>query len=223
MITDPWQHRDGSLLNKTVMVPCPDPTGVHRAARVARLAQISGLLPEELALTLDDVAANGVGTAGMVSVARQFVADPRGILTLWGGYGNGKTLILQAIVNEFRTRHNIVGTYVRLYDLIEYIKAGFSDRATEDARTRYQRLKELPILAIDECDGPRLTEYAEEFRRAFFDDRYRLATAGHAHTILALNCDPATLPGDLYDRLRDGRFTIHHNTDPSMRPAMNWS
>ena len=106
------------------------------------------------------------------------------------------------------------------HDLLEYIRAGNSKTATLPARDRYQHLKALPVLAIDECDGPRLTEYAEEFRRAFFDDRYRLAITSRAHTILALNTDPATLPGDLYDRLRDGRFAIHHNTDPSMRPAL---
>jgi hypothetical protein len=67
-----------------------------------------------------------------------------------------------------------------------------------------------------------MTDYAEEFRRAFFDDRYRLGLARKAHTVLAMNCDPETLPGDIWDRLRDGRFTVHHNADESMRPAMEW-
>jgi len=158
----------------------------------------------------------------MLELARQFVEEPFGFLTIHGSYGNGKTCVLQAIINEFRLRYNIIGTYIRFYDLLEYIRAGFAQDATDDARARYHRLRDLPILAVDEIDAPRSTAYAEEFRRAFFDDRYRLAIVRSAHTVFGLNCAPASLPGDLYDRLRDGRFHILHNPDPSMRPAMEW-
>lgn len=209
-------------LPHVTMVPCPDPAGVHRAAEVARLARISGLLPEELALRLDDVVGRGGDTSKMVALARRFVEEPWGFLTLWGGYGNGKTLILQAVVNEFRERHGIVGTYVRMHDLIEYVRAGYAADARDDARARYERLKALPVLAIDEFEAARMTDFAYEFRTAFLDDRYRLAVARRAHTLFAMNCNPTQLPGDLYDRLRDGRFVIFHNADPSMRPAMKW-
>ena len=140
-------------LPHVTMVPCPDPAGVHRAAEVARLARISGLLPEELALRLDDVVGRGGDTSKMVALARRFVEEPWGFLTLWGGYGNGKTLILQAVVNEFRERHGIVGTYVRMHDLIEYVRAGYAADARDDARARYERLKALPVLAIDEFEA----------------------------------------------------------------------
>ena len=201
------------------MKRCPDPTGVHKAVEIARLARISGLLPEETAVRLDDVAMVG-DTARMTKLARKFVAEPWGFLTLWGGYGNGKTLILQAIVNEFRQRRGIVGTYVRMHDLLEYVRAGYSPSAKTDARARYERLKSLPVLAIDEFDAARMTDFAYEFRTAFLDDRYRLAVTRRAHTLFAMNCDPAALPGDIYDRLRDGRFVIFHNTDRSMRLEM---
>jgi DNA replication protein DnaC len=198
--------------------PCPDPHGVHCRVQASRLAAVSGLLPEEMGLRLSDLSAYGA-TGQMVALAQRFVEKPWGFLTLWGGYGNGKTLVLQAIINEFRLRHRVIGAYVRLADLLDYVRAGYDRDADADARERYERFKTLPVLAIDECDGPRLTAFAEEFRRSFLDDRYRLAVARRAHTVFAMNCDPATLPGDLYDRLRDGRFVIFHNTDPSMRPA----
>jgi hypothetical protein len=35
-----------------------------------------------------------------------------------------------------------------------------------------------------------------------------------------MNGDPSGLPGDLYDRMRDGRFVVFHNADASMRPVM---
>ena len=44
-----WVERrdDVGYVGHVTMVRCPDPAGVHEAAEVARLARISGLLPEE--------------------------------------------------------------------------------------------------------------------------------------------------------------------------------
>lgn len=193
--------------------------------RHERLLEVSGLHPEELELRFSDVIQRSNGeddTAGMLKLARAFVDDPWGILAVWGGYGNGKTLILQAIVNEFRYQRGVWGTYITLKKLLDYVRAGNAQGAGLDARERYEQLLRVPVLAIDECDGPQMTDYAEEFRRSFFDDRYRLALVRRAHTVLAMNCDPSDLPGDVWDRLRDGRFVVYHNEDGSMRPAMEW-
>lgn len=205
------------------MVVCQCQDEAIQQRRFERLVQISGLLPEELELRFGDVIGRSDGgcTAEMLDLARAFVRNPWGMFTIWGGYGNGKTLILEAIVNEFRAQRGTWGTYVRLKDLLDYIRAGNAEGADGDARERYERLKAVEVLAIDECDGPRMTAYAEEFRRAFFDDRYRLGVARRAHTVLAMNCNPAEgLPGDIWDRLRDGRFVVFHNADTSLRPAM---
>lgn len=207
------------------LFPCDCQSEAIERRKFERLVNISGLLPGELDLRFSDViqrSDGGDGTAEMLKLARAFVGEPRGIFIVWGGYGNGKTLILQAIVNEFRHQRGVWGTYVRLKDLIDHIRDGNAPDALDDARERYEYLKAVPILAIDECDKARMTEYAEEFWRAFLDDRYRLGLACEAHTVLAMNCDPATLSGDIWDRLMDGRFTRHHNADESMRPAMEW-
>ena len=233
-----WVERhDGYLgLDHVTMVPCPDPAGVHRAVEIERLSRISGLLPEELALRLDDVSERGNAadietlsveelvqrqdTAAMLELARRFVEEPRGFLVLHGKYGNAKTLILQAVVNEFREQCGIVGVYVKMRDLLNYVRAGYAPDAQGDARARYERLKSVPVLAIDELDAAKMTDFAYEFRAAFLDDRYRLAIACQAHTLFAMNGDPSELPGDLYDRMRDGRFVVFHNADASMRPVM---
>lgn len=206
-------------LNEYVVCECSREEYERR--RMERLQRISGLLESELQLTFNDVIQRNGKTGGMVKLAREFVGKPFGFCTFWGGVGNGKTLVLQAIVNEMRGR-GVTGAYVRFYDLIEYVKAGFDDNADSSARERYRFLKDVPILAIDEVDKARMTAYANEFRAAFLDDRYRLAIAREAHTLFAMNADPATFPADIYDRLRDGRFVIFCNTDSSMRPVMEW-
>jgi len=117
--------------------PCDCQSAGIEQRRFERLVQISGLLPNELELRLADVVERASGdTTEMLKLARAFVAEPWGILTIWGGYGNGKTLILQAIVNEFRHSRGVWGTYVRLKDLIDYIRAGNAPDALGDARQR---------------------------------------------------------------------------------------
>lgn len=219
------------------LVPCQCQADEIRRREIARLSQVSGLLPEELALRLDDVAVEPrdaivaktlpaeelverQDTVAMLELAHRFIEQPWGFLTLHGPYGNAKTLILQAVVNEFREQRGVTGTYVRMHDLLDYIRAGYASDTQNGARARYERLKSLPILAIDEFDAARMTDFAYEFRTAFLDDRYRLAATRRAHTLFAMNGNPAELPGDLYDRMRDGRFVIFRNADASMRPAM---
>lgn len=167
-------------------------------------------------ITLDDVITRNGDTAEMMNVARQFVDDPYGLLTLWGGVGNGKTLVLYAVVNELRARGR-ESAYVKFKDLIDFITIGFEDNSE---RQRYEFIKSVDVLAIDEVDKARMTQYRAEFRSSFFDDRYRSAWAGHSVTLFAMNDDPANLPADIYDRLRDGRFQIIHNADASVRPQM---
>ena len=201
------------------LVPCECSSSEIQERRMQRLIALSGLLPSEAELMLDrviDRGGSGKGTQRMVRLARAFVAEPFGFLTYWGGYGNGKTLVLQAIVNEMRDRGKF-SAYVRLADILAYLRDGFRDWSEQ---RRYERLRDVEVLAIDEMDGARMTDYAFEFRSRFLDDRYRRALEGTAHTIFAMNVDPKTLPGDIYDRLRDGRFVIFENRDVSMRPAM---
>lgn len=200
-------------------VPCQCRKEEIARRRMERLAHISGLMEEELALTLDDVKETGADTAKMERAAREFLEEPYGFLTIYGGVGNGKTLILQALVNELREGRGLEGAYITFKDLIDFMRAGFDDD-TFTERDRYEYLRDVPVLAIDEIDKARMTAYSDEFRSAFLDYRYRLGWNRKAATIMAMNCAPEDLPPHIYDRLRDGRFTVIENRDRSMRPAM---
>lgn len=219
------------------MVQCP---ACHAARLQARLVAASGLLPSELGLSLGDVVPNGPGTAHMLAMALEFCREPWGVWTLWGSFGNAKTLILQAVVNHFR-RAGVLAVYVRFGDLLDYIRAGFNpdrhldeDGVPDNHLARYRQLMAVQVLAIDEVDKARPTAFAAEFQTAFLDDRWRYGVepdpAFRRHTLLAMNDDPGGLPGHIWDRLRDGRFGcwldgewqpgVTHNADASMRPAM---
>jgi DNA replication protein DnaC len=191
-----------------------------RAIRQRKLQQITGMTEAELDLRLPDLHGRNEDTQAMKDAAAEIVEDPYGILTVWGGAGNGKTLALQAIVNELRERYEMEGAYVLFSDLIDWVRAGFDDESEETERQRYEFIRSVPALAVDEVEKTRLTDYSDEFRFKFLDHRYRLATSGDAVTVLAMNCDPKELPYHIYSRLNDGRFQIVENQDSDVRPHL---
>lgn len=189
-------------------------------ARSARLQSISGLTPGERLVSLDDIEPTGGMTDLIVDVARSFVKRPAKIMTVWGGSGNAKTLILQGIVNACAERH-VEAVYIEMKDLVDYVRALHQGRdGDEDAYQFIQRLKAVPVLAIDEFDKLKVTEWYEEFETMLMSRRYRDALDGLSGTVLALNSDPASLPDHIYSRLADGRNLILHNTDPDLRSLM---
>ena len=217
-----WLRRDLPVHHPDFgkLIPCECQSDDLANRRLAELQRMSGMTESELTRTLDDVRNVGEDTAAMKQAAREFLQNPCGFFTLWGGVGNGKTLILQAMVNDLRNSRGKEGAYIPLKDLIDYVRAGFDEEAEHKERARYDYLRQVPVLAVDEFDKVRMTPYADEFRTAFLDYRYRLAADGTAFTLFAMNCPPDRMPPHIYDRLRDGRFQIVSNQDDSMRPAM---
>jgi DNA replication protein DnaC len=189
-----------------------------------KLGALTNLLPHELDIRLDQLHERGHGTRAMLQAARHFLEKPHGMLTLWGEAGNGKTAVLMALVNHFNEQRFGQAAYYRFVDLLNVIREGYHPEAEVSAAERYRRLKEIWFLAIDEVDKVALTEWAQEFRARFFDDRYRLAREGLCHTALALNENPEALPEPIVDRLRwasnqPGGFRVIYNGDSSARPA----
>lgn len=156
----------------------------------------------------------------MVSACKEFLAYPFQIVTIYGGPGNGKTMVLQAAVNQ-SVEAGRRAVYVTSFDLISYIRAAFNSQdkkvIDEDAYSRLRRFEEIEILAIDEFDKVRMTEWVQEQITDLIDRRYRLALEGQAGTLIAMNGDPANLPDWIYSRLRDGRNQIVNNTDNDVR------
>lgn len=154
----------------------------------------------------------------MLSAARSFVEQPAGMLTLWGGVGNAKTLILQAVVNECIQR-GVMAVYVTMLDILEYVREAYRDQS-DSAWRRLDRFSTVPVLAIDEADKVKDTDWTLERETALFDKRYRLGIARKAGTLIAMNKSPEHLPEWIQSRLYDGRNRVYKNADPDMRRLM---
>lgn len=197
------------------LIPC-DCTAGYRAGL---LQKMSGLTGEEQRVTLKDIIEVGTDTCSMIGVASAFIAQPSGMVTLWGGSGNAKSLILQAVVNEC-IGQGIVAVYVTMLDLLEYIREAYNGKADESAWRRMERYEAVPVLAIDEVDKVKASDWVVERESAIFEKRYRWGLARRAGTLLAMNANPDRLPDWIQSRLSDGRNRIIENRDPDMRRLM---
>ena len=188
-----------------------------------RLQQLSGLTEGERRITLDGIETAGrTGTSKMVNACRTFVQQPTGILTLWGGVGNAKTMALQAVVNALVAK-NVDAVYVTAFDLFSHIRAAMNEKREVMNQGVYERLvrfENVTVLAVDEFDKIRVTDWVMEQVTDLIDKRYRFGLDGSAGTVLAMNSDPAGQPEWIASRLLDGRNHVVYNPDRDIRPAL---
>ncbi len=158
----------------------------------------------------------------MLKACRSFVEDPVGILTLWGGVGNGKTMCLQAVVNELIER-GVMSIYITAFDLFSHIRDAFNARrevVSESAYNRLGRFERVRVLALDEMDKVRPTDWMQEQLTHLIDKRHRHGLDGKNGTLIAMNTDPALQSDWIASRLMDGRNRVVHNTDADLRPML---
>ena len=199
--------------------PCRCRTGES----AQEMAKLSGLTEKERKLRLSMFTTGGrPGTAAMLKACRSFVKDPVGILTLWGGVGNGKTMCLQAVVNEAIER-GVMSVYITAFDLFSHIRDAFNAQreiTSESAHNRLLRFEKVRVLAIDELDKVRPTDWMLEQLTNLVDKRHRRGLDGTNGTLIAMNTDPALQDDWIASRLMDGRNQMVHNTDADLRPVL---
>ncbi len=200
----------------------------RRARQREEMQSASCMTGEEKSLRLDHIAARaGSGTGRMVAACREMLDGRASLLTFWGGHGNAKTAVMIATVNEFLDRGRSA-LYTPAWDLLNWIQQAFNSGAEVRDDSAYERLdqfRRVPMLAVDELQAIRITDWRLEQIRNLLDWRYRRGLDGQCWTLLAMNENPAALEPRIYSRLGDGRnrlegHPILHNTDPDMRPLM---
>lgn len=182
-----------------------------------RLSKLWDYDEHDQAIRLADVSLNPKNGAMLVA-ADDFLARPRGWLYIYGPPGNAKTIILKALVNELNLTGKGPARYIKFSKVLNYIRDWKNGAYTE----RFENLKQIRVLAIDEFDKSRMTEFAAEFRFDFLDDRYEQAVKGQTGLIFASQEPPDSLPAPLASRVNDGRFVVVHNLAGDARPAEEW-
>lgn len=181
----------------------------------------SGLNERELKLSWSAVSEINQAGAAVAAIKRTFERG-RGWVYLWGQPGLGKTLILTVAIAEM-IRSGRPGVYTRMADILDDLRKGFGDDQPKgEEQRRVDRWASLPLLAIDELDRVRSSEYSDEKRFALLDRRYQAALRGNSITLLASNRDPRGFDDYLSSRIFDGRFSVVKLAGADVRPIAEW-
>ena len=141
------------------------------------------------------------GTEGAFKFANELAAGEAKFvwLLIYGGVGNGKTHLCNAIAKESLERGVEV---LMLYaaDMFSQIQAAMNDNTTEAV---IKRFKEVPLLIIDDWG----VEYGTSWKESNFDEildaRYWTARA----TVVTTNKDITELPKRIESRFADKRIS----------------
>lgn len=179
----------------------------------------SGLNPLERKITFADIETQGrPGAAKMMSAAQRFIAGGRrGLLTVHGGFGNGKSTLLKAIVNDCVTA-GVEARYITMTEVMVYAREAFDSQQQGDSDYgRIAKLAKTTVLVIDELDKARVSDYAREVQTHLFDVRYR--NVHQLGTVVAWNgrFDAIDLP---WVRSRLSEYPVVENSDADMRPLI---
>lgn len=186
-------------------------TGRERAGRWMRLPdEATGITLETLLCYPDQ--------DQPYSAVEAFTQNPRGWITLVGGYGVGKTTLVYAGLNALQAR-GVYGQYWTMPDMLDYLREAVRADAKDSASARLARIAALPVLAIDELDKYNATDWTEEQVFKLFKTRYEMRR--QVGTIIGYNRDRDDLiPPFLRSRIKDGRFQFFDLGNADIRPTL---
>lgn len=194
--------------------PCPNSTQVFHYDH-------SGLRPEDEGLMWEFILGEQAQKA--VRAVRAALARGYGWVYLWGACGTAKTMVLKTAIAA-SLRDMKPAAYVRMVDLINDLRASYAtDNPISDQITRLATWEAIPVLALDEFDRLRDTDYAREARFTIIDRRYEDAVHKHASvTIFASNSNPNDLDDYLRSRIFDNRFAVIQLKGQDARAFAEW-
>lgn len=142
-----------------------------------------------------------------------------GWVYLWGTHGQAKTLLLKIAVAA-SLRSGIEAAYCNMAGILDNLRAAFGAEYSNESERRLEWWQGLRVLAIDEFNRVNETGWVNERRFALMDARYVQAVRQETLTLIASNEPPEKQESYLFDRIRDGRFTVVELKGASARPSM---
>lgn len=198
---------------------CPCQQQLDRARRSQWLQQIDGLTPPERELGFKWLVVNEVNRDALEAVEQATVVR-RGMVTLTGPLGTGKSTLLICAVNAAREA-NIPSVYATMTDLLDYLRAAYNpERRDLSFDKRWDLLVSAEVLALDELDEFNSTPWAAERFLRLIDERWR--NMGTRLTLLATNASLRRLPPKVASRLNDGRASVWTLGGEDMRRSEAW-
>ena len=193
---------------------CPNvkARAIGKSLQVGEIDPRIGLTADELRNLSWSMVRKGVNQADRAcEVTQRAYMSGHGLVFLYGGFGQGKSLVLKIAVatalNEGRR-----AAYANLAGVLDDIRIAYDER--ENKMTELVRRMEwwtsLDVLAIDELDKVGQTDWARERIFQLLDARYQSAIRQEALTVIAANYQsPDELSGYLKSRIEDNRFTAN--------------
>lgn len=207
--------RMGHLQNKLIRCQCKREE--DKIQRRTFLLKMDGLTDTERQRRFSNI--QDSYEPGLLPSLKLAVEQHRGLITLHGGYGRGKTTLLICAVNEAREQSRLA-IYTTTVDLLNYLRSTFSPDSEDSFDKYWDALVRCEVLALDELDEFSTTPWAMEKFLSLMDERWR--RMDEVLTICALNNRIQALPGKVQSRLRDGRGKVIEITGADMRSLNTW-
>lgn len=186
--------------------------GVKQSLQARVIDLRVGLTRDEIQNLSWDLVKKGVNQADKACdcTQRAYVSG-HGMVFLYGGFGQGKSLILKIAVAT-ALKDGKRAAYADLASVLDDIRIAYDER--ENKMTELVRRMEwwasLDVLAIDELDKVGQTEWARERIFQLLDARYQRAIRQEALTVIAANHQNLDeLSGYLRSRVEDNRFVAN--------------
>ena len=128
--------------------------------------------------------------------AKAFAGKPAGWLLLRGGYGCGKTHLAAAIVN-YCHENGRPALFLTTPDLLDYLRAAFSPDSEVTYDERFEQVRNVPLLILDDFGTHSNTAWAEEKLFQIINHRYALRLP----TVITTNLDEEDFEPRLRSRL----------------------
>jgi DNA replication protein DnaC len=154
---------------------------------------------------------------------RVYVERGYGLVYLYAGYGQAKTLILKA-ATAAAVKTGRPAFYVQFADMLDMMRSEFKrDMLRTEGMTReVSKLVNAQFLAIDEFDKINMTDWVAQEAFRLIDKRYNQAIHCESVTMIASNKKPGEIDPAIASRIHDGRALYIQMEGKDRRPEQKW-